>query len=120
MTLGYLYSSFFSLVALARQPGPRATIELNVSIVAHFLVAVIFVYITVRAYRRPTLLLSSVALIYVLGDWATQVWLSGFSDIFVKYWTQMLGTAFAACGVYAASLLRAAAPDALHNRKSKA
>jgi hypothetical protein len=74
MTLGYLYSSFFSLTELARQPGARATIELNISIVLHFLIAVIFVNITARAYRRPSVLLNSVALIFVLGDWAFEVW----------------------------------------------
>lgn len=106
MTLGFLYSSFFSLLALARQPGTRATIELNVSIVLHFLVAVLFVYLTVRAYRRPTLLLSSVALICVLGDWALEVWWVGFSDIFSKYWTQMLGAVLGICAVRGSYLLR--------------
>jgi hypothetical protein len=40
MTLGFLYSSFFSLMTLARQPGTRATIELNMSIVLHSSVAI--------------------------------------------------------------------------------
>jgi hypothetical protein len=106
MTLGFLYSSFFSLLALAQQPGNRATIELNVSIILHFLVAALFVYLTVRAYQRPTLFLCSVALIYVLGDWAFKVWSVGLSDMFAKYWTQMLGTALGVCAVRGAYLLR--------------
>jgi hypothetical protein len=106
MTLGFLYSSFFSLMTLARQPGTRATIELNMSIVLHSSVAILFVYLTVRAYRLPTLLLCSVALIYSLGDWALEVWSSGLSHMFAKCWTQMVATAFGICGVRGAFLLR--------------
>jgi hypothetical protein len=106
MTLGFLYSSFFSLLALVQQPGTRATIELNVSIILHFLIAALFVYLTVRAYRRPTLLLCSAALICVLGDWAFEIWSMGLSDMFAKYWTQMLGTVLGVCAIRGAYLLR--------------
>jgi len=34
----------------------------------------LFVYVTARAYHRPTVLLSWLALIHILADWTFEVW----------------------------------------------
>jgi hypothetical protein len=97
VTLGFLYSAVLSSMTLVRS---GATAELAFGSAMRVPVAGFLVYLTVRAFRRPTLLLCCVALLYALGDWSLEVYWYGTNDFFSKYWTQMIGAAFALVGLY--------------------
>jgi hypothetical protein len=96
---GFCYSSFFSLTQLARRQGTRAATELDISLALHIMLLIAMIYLIVRAYRRPTLLLCSIALVLVLGDFALEVWSHGLSNMFAKYWTQMVAATFSLVGI---------------------
>jgi hypothetical protein len=109
MTLGFLYSAVLSSMTLARS---GATTELAIGSAMRVLVTGFLLYLTVRAYRRPTLLLCCVALVYILGDWSLEVYSYGTTDFFSKYWTQIVGSALALVGLYGTVTGRA--PDGGH------
>jgi hypothetical protein len=98
ITLGFLYSAVLSSMTLARRPS--VSTELAIGSALRVLITGLLLYLTVRAYRRPTLLLCCGALVYILGDWSLEVYLYGSTDLFSKYWTQIVGTAFALVGLY--------------------
>lgn len=55
LTLGFFYSSFLSLRALANKVVDTAALEFSLSIVLHLIVGAGFIYLTWRTYRRPTI-----------------------------------------------------------------
>jgi hypothetical protein len=100
LTLGFFYSSFLSLRALANKVGDTAALEFSLSLVVHLIVAAGFIYFTWRTYRRPTILLVSVALAIVAVDFVSNVLLVGIGGNFIAvYWTQMIAGIFGVVGL---------------------
>jgi hypothetical protein len=99
-TLGFTYSSFFSLRELAHKVGAQAGLEFLLSLIVHLIVAGMFVYLTWRTYKRPTILLVSAALAYVIIDFVINVFLAGVGgDFIAKYWTQAIAVGFGLVGL---------------------
>jgi hypothetical protein len=100
LTLGLFYSSFLSLRALATKVSDTVALELGLPIVLHLIVAAVFIYLTWRTYRRPTILLVSLALTIVAVDFASDVLLAGIGGSFIAvYLAQMIAGLFGAVGL---------------------
>jgi hypothetical protein len=100
ITLGFFYTSFLSLRALANKISDTAALELGISMVLHLIVAAVFIYLTWRTYRRPTILLVSMALAIVAVDFVSNVLLAGIGGNFIAvYWTQMIASIFGLVGL---------------------
>jgi hypothetical protein len=100
LTLGIFYSSFLSLGVLANKASDTAALEFSLSMVLHLVVATGFIYLTWRTYRRPTILLVSVALAIVAVDFVSNVLLAGIGVNFIAvYWTQMIAGIFGVVGL---------------------
>jgi hypothetical protein len=103
LTLGFFCSSFLSLRTLESKVGDTAALEFSLSIVLHLVVAAGFAYFTWRTYRRPTILLVSVALAIVAVDFVSNVLLAGIGGNFIAvYWTQMIAGVVGLRGVLVA------------------
>jgi hypothetical protein len=96
LTLSFSFSSFFSLREVAEKPGAQGGLEFLLSLIVHLIAVAVFIYITWRTYRRPTILLVSVAVVYAAADFvATALLMSSMA----KFWIQAIALAFGLVGL---------------------